>query len=79
MDKMRDATPAHVPAKNPLSYALIALGILLLAAGLPILFATSAVSKMIGAPLGDSTYMMVVGLVVMVAGSAMLAIGLRRR
>lgn len=78
MEEKQEAKLAQTQ-RNPLAYALIGFGILLLVIGLPSLFAASAVSKLIGAPLGDGTYMMIVGLLVLVSGATMLAIGLRRR
>jgi uncharacterized membrane protein HdeD (DUF308 family) len=78
MDKTTVA-PAAGQAKNPLSYVLIALGILLLAMGVPVLFATSQVSRLIGDSLGQGPVMAVLGLVIVVSGATMLAIGLRRR
>ncbi|MFN8516889.1 MAG: hypothetical protein U0841_30820 [Chloroflexia bacterium] len=66
-------------SKNPLSYALAALGVLLLVVGLPVLFATSQVSKLIGDTLGQTAMLVILGLVIVVAGATMLAIGLRKR
>ena len=66
-------------SKNPLSYALAALGVLLLVVGLPVLFATSQVSKLIGDTLGQTAMLVILGLIIVVAGATMLAIGLRKR
>ena len=65
--------------KNPLSYALVAIGALLLVVGLPVLFATSQVSKLIGDTLGQTALMVILGLAIVVAGATMVAIGLRKR
>ncbi|MFN8539921.1 MAG: hypothetical protein U0232_20875 [Thermomicrobiales bacterium] len=62
-----------------MSYALAALGVLLLVVGLPVLFATSQVSKLIGDTLGQTAMLVILGLVIVVAGATMLAIGLRKR
>jgi hypothetical protein len=62
-----------------LSYVLIALGALLLVVGLPVLFATSQVSKLIGDTLGQTAMMVILGLAIVVSGATMLAIGLRKR
>lgn len=79
MESTHDATPTRLHTRNPLNYVLIALGILLLVLGLPVLFATSAVSKMIGDALGQTVTMAILGLLIIVSGATMLAIGLRRR
>jgi hypothetical protein len=77
MDQTNTASSAQ--AKNPLSYALIALGVLLLGVGLPVLFATSQVSKLIGDTLGQTAVLVILGLLIVVSGATMLAIGLRKR
>jgi hypothetical protein len=79
MDQTNTVSPADGQAKNPLSYALVAFGALLLVVGLPVLFATSQISKLIGDTLGQTALMIILGLVIVVAGATMLAIGLRKR
>lgn len=74
-------TVSHVSgqAKNPLSIALITFGALLLAVGIPVLFATSMVSRLIGEALGQTAMLVILGLCIVVSGATMLAVGLRRR
>jgi small neutral amino acid transporter SnatA (MarC family) len=79
MDQSNTVSPASGQTKNPLSYALIALGALLLVVGIPVLFATSQVSRLIGDTLGQTATMVVLGLLIVVSGATMVAIGLRKR
>ena len=72
------ATQAPGQAKNPLSYTLIALGIILLAMGVPVIFATSQITRLLGEA-GQNATMIVVGVVIILTGAAALAIGLRKR
>jgi hypothetical protein len=79
MDQTSTASPVAGQTKNPLSYALMALGALLLVMGLPVLFATSMVSRLVGDALGQTAMLVILGLLIVVSGATMLAIGLRRR
>ena len=72
------ASPTPVQAKNPLSYTLIAIGILLLVMGVPFIFATSQITRLLGEA-GQNVTMVIVGIVIIVTGAASLAIGLRKR
>lgn len=72
------ASSASGQTKNPLSYTLIALGILLLAMGVPVIFATSQITRLLGEA-GQNTTMIVVGILIVLTGAATLAIGLRKR
>jgi uncharacterized membrane protein HdeD (DUF308 family) len=78
MDQTNSVSPAG-QTKNPLSYVLVALGALLLVMGIPVLFATSQVSKLVGDTLGQTAMLVILGLVIVVSGATMLAIGLRKR
>ena len=79
MEKTQAGAALSGQAKNPLSYALIALGILLLGMGVPVLFATSQVSRLIGGTLGEGPILAILGLLIVISGATMLAIGLRKR
>jgi hypothetical protein len=79
MDKTHDRSAANTPTRNPLGYALMAVGILLLGLGMPLLFAASEVSRLIGGSLGEGPVLVVLGLLVVVSGASLLAFGLRRR
>jgi hypothetical protein len=79
MDQTSTASPVTGQTKNPLSYVLMALGALLLLMGLPVLFATSMVSRLVGDALGQTAMLVILGLLIVVSGATMLAIGLRRR
>ena len=76
MDKTHPESPQ---AKNLLNYTLIGVGILLLVMGLPVLFATSQVARFVGEGLGQGATSIILGVVIIVAGAALLAVGLRRR
>ena len=79
MDKTQDMSRITAHAKNPLNYVLIALGILLLVMGLPVLFATSEVSRLIGDALGQGVMLGIIGVLVAISGASMIAVGLRRQ
>jgi hypothetical protein len=79
MDQTSTVSPVDGQTKNPLSYVLMALGALLLVMGLPVLFASSMVSRLVGEALGQTAMLVILGLLVVVSGATMLAIGLRRR
>lgn len=81
MEETHSETSASMgaQAKNPLAYALIALGILLIGMGVPALFAASQVSRLIGDSLGQGPVLALIGLFIVVSGASMLAIGLRKR
>lgn len=79
MEQTNTVSPVGGQAKNPLSYALLALGALLLVVGVPVLFATSMVSRLIGDALGQTAMLVILGLCIVVSGATMIAIGLRRR
>ena len=79
MDQTNSVSPVGGQTKNPLSYVLMALGALLLVMGLPVLFASSMVSRLIGDALGQTAMLVILGLLIVVSGATMLAIGLRRR
>jgi hypothetical protein len=79
VDKTSNLTPTPTQAKNLLNYTLVALGILLLVLGIPVLFATSEVSRIVGSSLGQGAVLAILGCVVVVSGATMVAVGLRRR
>jgi hypothetical protein len=79
MDKTTNLTSTPAQAKSVLNYSLIALGILLLVLGVPVLFATSEVSRLVGSALGQGAVLAILGCVVVVSGATMVAVGLRRR
>jgi hypothetical protein len=79
MDQTSTVSSVDGQAKNPLSYVLMALGALLLVMGLPVLFATSMVSRIVGDALGQTAMLVILGLLIVVSGATMIAIGLRRR
>ncbi len=79
MEKTHTGSPMSGQVRNPLAYALIAIGILLLALGVPVLFATSQISRLIGDTLGQGPILAIIGLFIIVSGASLLAIGLRKR
>ncbi len=79
MEKTHTGSPMSGQARNPLAYALIAIGILLLGLGVPVLFATSQVSRFIGDTLGQGPILAIIGLFIIVSGASLLAVGLRQR
>lgn len=79
MDKSESMIKPAGQAKNPLSYTLIALGVVLLGMGLPAFFATSQVTRLVGDSLAQVPVIVGMGLVIVVSGAAMIAIGLRKR
>lgn len=79
MDKPESMPATTGQARNPLSYTLIALGILLLVMGLPVFFATSQITRLIGDSVGQVSVLITVGLLIVVAGATSLAVGLRKR
>jgi Mn2+/Fe2+ NRAMP family transporter len=79
MDKVDNLTTGPAQAKKALNYVMVALGIVLLVMGIPVLFATSEVSKIVGSSLGQGAVLAILGCVVVVSGATLVAVGLRRR
>ena len=79
MDKADNLTANPAQAKKALNYVMLALGILLLVMGIPVRFATSEVSRILGSSLGQGAVLAILGCVVVVSGATMVAVGLRRR
>ena len=61
MEKTQMGSALDGQTKNPLAYALIAIGILLLGVGVPVLFATSQVSRLIGDTIGAGPMLAILG------------------
>lgn len=79
MDKSESMVKPAGQARNPLSYTLIALGVLLLGMGLPVFFATSQITRLVGDSLAQTPVIVGMGLVIVVSGGALIAVGMRKR